>query len=787
MCPRGNSDTRLLPSFTKRQLRVWYLALYTMTMVVAAIFIVLILSISLRSSCTKRTLNLLVLLPYFNSEPSLNPSWPEGDNIFPAILLARDQVNNHSTLLQNFSLNLIRANSGCQHITQTMLGFVEEAYHNESRTVVGLLGPGCSSSSIALGPVTNRSEVGLVMLHGSGSPILANRSIYYYQLGTLGSAENFINAIVYLLQKWDEVAVFYDESRQFYSDTKSNLVTEIHDKVKYTTPVSFLFLPLQVIRQLRLRVVIVLCPPELTRRIICLSWDKKMTYSNYQYVYTAHREQDLVQNTSFAYEGREISCSKDDMQNALNNQFLLVYNLMNPRNHTLDVLNISVPSYIDSYCKYIDVYNQNNASIGRHSEYSLWATYFYDSVWAWALVLDNLTREDPAFFHKKDLRTNNAQASRILEQFYQINFEGISGNISFDNSTGYTHRSIKLIQPGQEGPIGQRGKTAVLIKSSDNRIEYFAPIQIPSSFPTKYIKEDQVLSWFAILLATLLLLVTSLTQVLVFRYRHDAAIKATTPKLLHLSYTGVYIMLLGLITYSLYSATPLPLHVKGKLCSVLWIWAFPIGFSLALGPVAMRTWRLYRIFIHYTNPGRFINNKFLICGVLSLFVIDITVASVWTGMDQMTTHLYSVPSNSSGTRILHEQVLCTCSWYWWWLALVLTNKALLLLYTTTLAILTRKIKNLSFETNSLRILTYIFVIICALGISLTLILSKPGLSLNYSFTTLAMTILSLNVVLLICVFLPPLLPSLKPIFTEVGLVYSLWKKNKVEAANTSHI
>jgi len=541
------------------------------------------------------------------------------------------------------------------------------------------------------------------MLHGSGSPVLADRSKYYYQLGTLGSTESLINAIVYLLQEWEEVAVFYDESRQFYSDTKANLAKKIQSKVNYTTPVSFLFLPLQVVRQLRLRIVVVLCPLELTRRIICLSWNKKMIHSNYQYVYTAHREEDLVKSMSFKYEGDDINCSEEDMQDALNYQFLLVYNLMNPRNHTLSDLNTSVPSYIASYKEYRDNYNKNKEFIGHNSEYSYWTTYFYDSLWAWALVLDDLTREDPNFFHKEDGGNTYGdikQASRILNQFYQINFEGVSGEISFNNATGYTHRSTKVIQLKPEGQIKQRGEIAVLVRSSSNRSVHFTPIQIPSSFATKYIQEDQGLSWFIILLATFLLLLISLTQVLVFKYQHDAAIKATTPKLLHLSYAGVYVMLLGLIIYSLYSAILLPQQVKGKMCSMLWIWAFPIGFSLALGPVAMRTWRLYRIFIHYTNPGRFISNKILISGVFSLLIIDITVASIWTHVDQMTTHFHSVPNNSSdnisfGPRILQEQVLCTCRWYWWWHALILTTKALLLLYTTTLAILTRKIKNLT--------------------------------------------------------------------------------------------
>ena len=44
--------------------------------------------------------------------------------------------------------------------------------------LTGVIGPGCSSSSIALAPFTNRSEIGLVTLHLTGTPILADRVIH---------------------------------------------------------------------------------------------------------------------------------------------------------------------------------------------------------------------------------------------------------------------------------------------------------------------------------------------------------------------------------------------------------------------------------------------------------------------------------------------------------------------------------------------------------------------------------------------------------------------------------
>ncbi len=744
----------------------------------ATIFVALLFNLWISCNCAKRRLELLTLLPYFNGEPSLNPSWADGDNIFPALQLARDQINANPAILQNYTLGLIKGETGCQHITQTMLGFVQEAYHDSSRKIVGILGPGCSSSTISLGPVTNRTEVSLVMLHGSGSPDLADRKKYYYHLGALGSTENFVNAIVFLLKQWNEVAILYDESRQFYSDTHSNLTSnkDIQPKAKYITPVSFQFIPLQVIRQSRLRIVVVLCPPELTRRIICLSHAKNMTYDNYQYVFMAHTEEDLVQNMSFTYDEKRVTCSEDEMQAALNNQFLLVYNLLSSRKDTLKTLNTNVSNYMNLYEKYREKYNSNNEYIGQRSNYSFWTTYFYDSVWAWAQVMDKLTKENPDFFENRDrdkMYGNELQARRILDKFYSLNFEGISGAISFNNCTGYTSRPTKLIQMADVGDIRTRTRIVAIVTASKTTLKLNIT-QIPSSFNIQYVREDQRLSWCFSIVAISLLILTLFMEAMTYKHRHDASIKATTPKLLHMSYAGVYVLLLGLLFYTLQAAILLPPSWKGIACNVLWAWALPIGFTLALGPVAMRTWRLYRIFVHYMNPGQFISNTFLISSVVFMVVFDVVIASLWTGLDRIQIHNITVRSNiskdASGLKTLQEQVFCTSNWNVEWAVLGLTTKTLLLLYVIALAILTRKIKNLSFTTNSLRVLMYIIAIISVLGITTSSILSTPRLNPSYSFTSLSLTITSFIVVFVACVFLPPLLPIVRPLLTEINLI-----------------
>ena len=55
----------------------------------------------------KDKLYLLTLLPYPDSKPTLQPSWPEGPSILPAIELAVEHINNKTDILAQYKLDLI--------------------------------------------------------------------------------------------------------------------------------------------------------------------------------------------------------------------------------------------------------------------------------------------------------------------------------------------------------------------------------------------------------------------------------------------------------------------------------------------------------------------------------------------------------------------------------------------------------------------------------------------------------------------------------------------------------
>ncbi len=714
----------------------------------------------LQKNTTKETIYLLTLLPYYNPVPFLNPSWNDGDNIQPVLELAKDQINKNESLLENYTLELIHAESGCNHIARTSVDFVKEAFYPHRDNLTGIIGPGCSSSSVSLAPLTNRSELGIVVLHGSGSNLLACRTEYPYLLGTLGSIESFVNGFMLLLKegKWTKIAVLYDDSRLYHKSTKRQLLKKIpkNVSVEFVSAVSFTYLPLEIIQQSLVRVIFVMCPIELSLRIICLSKHIGMEYPNYQWVFTSQIYYQLKgQAVNFVYGSKTYHCSGNEIANTLNKYFLLIYRLV-PSESVQLISNTTYQEYKNEYEAYREAYNIR-PDLAINSSYSFWATYFYDIVWAWALVLDNLTKYDDGFMLHKTYG-NLSQTKMIVEQFYRTTFQGISGEIVFDRKSGFAQRLVNISQI-------LNGSEIFLGSSEEEAFNSSMAIFIPDSFHNETIRDNLILGSFLCFVTLIQLCFIALLQVSTVIYSQKPSIKASSFKLLHISYFGIYILVASTIIWIL-NSTVINEQFIHILCQIFWAWLLPIGFTLSFGPIAMRTYRTYRIFEHYLNPGPLISNPILIGGVLLLVLADFVLAMIWTVYDTFYVREdIQVVKGNLGYNIVEVRSVCHCVYYHIWLSLIMSYKFCLLSLVTIFVILTRKVSNNTFATNALRVLVYLQAILYVLGLSLYFVLS-----LNADSSSVALTVsLNLNIlVFILCVFMPPLLPIGKALFQKAA-------------------
>ena len=227
------------------------------------------------------TLKLLVSLPFPNSKfPLFNPSWNEGDRILPALYLARDQINNRTDLLPCHQLELVPVDGGCDIASTTVVSTAIGLFSKDGSRIVGMIGPGCSASSLLSGHVLNQPEIEIVHIHGGGSPLLSNRSTYTNSLGILGSTQFYMDHSVTLLKRngWHNIAILFENGCVYCRSAKEDFVQTLNDDVDYNVTIRFestvysTFYPLDGVRDSLSRIIFLFTELYYTVRILCLAY-----------------------------------------------------------------------------------------------------------------------------------------------------------------------------------------------------------------------------------------------------------------------------------------------------------------------------------------------------------------------------------------------------------------------------------------------------------------------------------------------------------------------------------
>ena len=729
---------------------------------------------SAAADCENRTLKLLVSLPLPNALPQFHPSWAEGPNILPAMLLAMDQINNRTDLLPCHRLELIPVDGGCEIVATTAVNTAIGLFNGTG--IIGMIGPGCSTSSLHTAHLLNQPSIELVHVHGGGSYLLEDRDNFPNSIGILGSTRSFVHLSVALIKEsgWKNLAILYESSRVYYRSTKELFVESLEKSgvnVLFDSPVYPTFYPLDDVKSSLARIVFLFTAPSHSLKIMCLAHHLGMIYPGYQWIIVSRRLDDFVSevallsdngNFSYKYGQRTYNCSLGTLLNvSLNQSFLLSYKLMPLNKDQVRHANITFNQFIDLYTERVMADNVSQ---------TYWAHQFYDAVWAWARVLHRININHNRPFD--DLQYGNKTlVNIILDEFYDesFDFEGMSGSISFNSSTGYTDRPSILNQifSGEEVLVAYSNGTEIV--PLDGR-----PNTIPDTFrPVESNVSTALVAIFASFLF-LCFFIVGFLHILTVVYRDSKSVKASSPKLNHFAFIGVYLLILGLLLF-LFLEIRDNNEADGPICHVAWAWLLPMSFTLSVGTVVVRTWRLYRIFNHYLNPGKFISNSALIATLMILLSIDVIIAVIWTATDQRKIlHSKRTVANGDAIEIIINTKCRSEKYETLWVSLVYLYKLSLLVVMVILTLLTRRIPNRTFATTSLRVFSYTFSGVFGIGLTLYYFLlyfvqtGDSNLRYTVLYTSVTLTIL----LYVLFVFMPPLAPVLHGKFSDRKFEFS---------------
>ena len=684
---------------------------------------------------------------------SEQPFFTDGPVILPSAELAVEQINMREDVLPGYTVNLTVANSACDLEIEAAVNFVQPFFHSGT-PFVGIVGPTCSDATELVSAITGESLISILNFHTAGSPRLISREQFGYSFGTVGSAHGYVNLFLSLMERndWHSVAVFYEESRIFYATAYSLLIERLQQtfpqgNIALSAPISETYLPVSSISDHRVRVIFVLSTSDLIHRIFCLI-SRSFSYlkfPTYQFVLIEVRNFYFHEPADFTYNGQRYECSVREITEAMEGMLFTHVQLELTNQSSVLVSGVTYGEYLELYRERVGT---NNATE--------WANPFYDGVWSLALALNNsIPKLREHGFELSNYTLGNPEASMIIrDEVVRLNFQGASGRMLFDNATGYTEGTIELDQ---------------LVDNSSNFVGYYAedtdelhlignPDFIDGDFQSVELQVHPALATLFLLSTLIALTLIVVVHVLTLVHRDFKPIKASSYRLSQLIFIGCYALILSTIVLTIQKTSSYSSVSISSLCAIQ-AWCLPISLTLILGSVTLKTWRLYRIFVHLKKPGKLLSDWSLIIMVLLLVGVDIVVCLSWTIAFPFTTLRHET---IQGINEIDVTVECDSEHYFAWFGALTLFQGLLMFTALALALLTKGIRHESFKTKAVVLLVYFLTITLLLGLPTYFILQVTNVSgPNTEYAVLALT---LNIVLYLCfslLFFPPVLSLLR--------------------------
>ena len=717
---------------------------------------------SFGSNCSgnKSPLYFLSLLPYPDPQPQFQPSWDEGPTLFLAEQLAVEHINQRNDILQNHTIALIQGDSGCNIEQKALLAFVDQLVHSR-HLIAGVVGPGCSTSAAAVSPLIGHSEIALINIHIAGSLQLANRRRYPNSFSTLDSTEVFVKAALALIthNQWTQVAALYDESRVYYYTTLLEFERQIKQlsssRLAFSSAVYNTFLPLQIIKKELFRIIFLFVGPDFLSKVFCLAHHWGLTYPSYQWVIISRTAEEITA-TSLAYQGKIYSCSTSDIKQVTNGSIIIHYQLK-PVVDSPSLAGISYNDFLAQYLQKIDEYNNTQNSTENTISPSFWVASYYDAVWALALALNNslqaleLSNLSIAGYHYGQPNVT----SIIKDTLLNLSFHGLSGLISFKSHDGYTSRAVNVYQ------IWDKQAALVAYFLNENITHIGQAHYIPSNYeeiPVAAVSPG--LAVLALIAVGVALLLTLLANIFTVRYRNFSSVKATSPQLTYIAFVGCYLTILAEVMYTVSMAFT---KNSNTWCIPNYIWrgAVHLGFTLILGTISTRAWRLYRIFVYFRNPGKLLSNKALVSVIIALILIDVIIITAWFIAEPLKPVVVKSEVDTSTTTDTQPHIVilvkCTQKHSLAWLGSLMGYNQFLMTAALWITLRSKHIRNKLFKASSLSLLVYTMSLVTGVGHPLYIVLSIRD-DPTSEFVILSTVIITVTYLTILLLFLPPLIP-----------------------------
>ena len=564
------------------------------------------------------TLHLLALVPLGETKGLSPPD--RGGDLIVAAELAVDMINMRDDILPNYKLELVPANA--ELCNQNLVAEAPETFLRHVTSgelnIVGVVGLLCSTVTQAISLLAGRPEIDLLQISaGATSPVFTSEEEYPLLYRMMSSSAVYNNAILELMAtfNWTRIGVIRDTKLIQHTTTANDFMTKIESRaggevvflgdVTPTFPTS----PVQSLLPERARIIYASVTASEARELLCESYQSNLRWPQFVWLFHDLSLDDLKDSTG--------NCSKETMLEAVEGVFLLQYRIQTNLNTAL----VSGQTYQDYLMEL-----QNGTQMNH------FANALHDSIWAFALALNNLTPEELRSYRPE---VDNSNTTALVQKYLKaVHFSGALGNISFCEREVVNDVDIFYVRNKEIVCIGNYNPL-----SGNLTIQSRPDIVPEDDFETNTALLHSAFMIVIYIISGALVVFTTVVLVLFIYYWNKPSIKASSPILSILIFAGCYMLYIGCL---IAGANDLNVSVFGSLCLVQ-VWFTATGLQLIYSALFMRLLRIYRIFFNiFSKPGKIWSDQAMFALSFVPVLINVLLMTIWTLVDPIVTR-YTTP------------------------------------------------------------------------------------------------------------------------------------------------
>ena len=658
------------------------------------------------------TLHLLTLVSLAETAgPSHQPPCHRGEELISAAHLAVDKINMRDDILPDYKLELVPANTEtCNQslVTEALGNFVRHV--TGDLNIVGVVGLVCSTVTQAVSPLAGRPGIGLLQISaGAISPVFSSEEEYPHLYRMIPSSAVYNDAVLELMAtfQWRRISMVRDTILIQHTTTADDFVNKIEGRneselvflgeVSPTFPSS----PVKNLLPKAARIIYASVTATEARELLCDSYQRDLRWPEFAWLFHDLSFEELMGSTE--------NCSNDTMLRAVEGVFLLQYRLQ-PNPYTTLISGQTYSEYL------MELHNRTaktQESIPYQPDDSRWplhagprmctkccqhANVLHDSIWAFALALNNLTSAELG----SELDKSNV-TTLVERNLKTVRFSGALGDITFNDEREVA--TIVDIFHAREGKVIYVGHYNPL---TGNVTVQLPPERIPKDdFEVHLTELPRGLPIATLALDAVLLVFTTVVLVLFIYNWNKPSIKATSPSLSILILVGCYMLYIGCSCAG--TRELIDINYFGPLTQAQ-LWFCVIGLQTIYSALFMRLLRIYRFFFFvFKKPGKLWSSPAMFVFTIILVSVAVLLMTLWSVLDPLAI-LYLPPlfnPTSDPPRYIVDVIFGNEALIVWLSIALYVVNGVTVLAVAVLAILTRKV-HLEFFKDTKSVNAFVF-------------------------------------------------------------------------------